>query len=147
MSRGDYSGDYASDSQNRDVPTRAAGWVQFAGVILLVNGIFSAVQGLAAILKADTYYAVVEGDLWLFDITGWGWFNLFLGALQIATAFGLFAEAGWARVVAIVLGVISSIVQMILLPLQPWWALIVIAINITIIYALVVRGDELRVTR
>ena len=134
----------AVDSEQYSVPTRAAGWVQFAGVILIVNGIFSAIQGFAAIVEADIYYAVVSGDLWLFDLTGWGWFNLILGALQIATAFGLFAEAGWARVVAIILVVISSIVQLILMPLQPWWALIVIAINVIIIYSLIVRGHELR---
>ena len=137
----------AVDSEQYSVPTRAAGWVQFAGVILIVNGIFSAIQGFAAIVEADIYYAAVSGDLWLFDLTGWGWFNMILGALQIATAFGLFAEADWARVVAIILVVLSALVQTILLPLQPWWAMIVIAIDINIIYALIVRGGELRQSR
>ena len=135
-----------STVQPRRAPTSRAwgGWVQFAGVILLVNGIFSVVQGLAAIIGPDTYYAVVEGDLLLLNVMGWGWFNLILGALLIATAFGLFAEAAWACTTAIVLAVISSVIQMLLIPAQPWWALIVIAIDITIIYALVARGDEIR---
>lgn len=131
----------ASTSQ----PTRVwAGWVRFAGVILLVNGIFSGIQGLAALIGPDTYYAVVSGDLFLFNVAGWGWFNLAIGVLLIATAIGLFTEAGWARVTAIVLAVISSVIQLLLVPVQPWWALIVIAINITVIYALVARGDEIR---
>jgi hypothetical protein len=135
-----------STAQQRQAsPSRVwYGWVQFAGVILLVNGIFSVVQGLAAIIGPDTYYAVVKGDLLLLNVMGWGWINLILGALLIATAFGLFAEAAWARTTAIVLAVISSVIQMLLIPAQPWWALIVIAIDITIIYALVARGDEIR---
>lgn len=48
-------------------------WIRFAGVILLVNGIFSVVQGLIALIGSDAYYAVVEGTLFLFDATGWGW--------------------------------------------------------------------------
>lgn len=126
-------------------PTRVwAGWVRFAGVILLVNGIFSGIQGLAALIGPDTYYAVVSGDLFLFNVAGWGWFNLAIGVLLIATALGLFTEAGWARVTALVLVVISSVIQLLLVPVQPVWALIVIAINITVIYALVARGDEIR---
>ena len=136
-----------STTNTRQAPTTSrvwTGWVQFAGVILLVNGIFSVVQGLAAIIGPNTYYAVVEGDLFLFDVTVWGWFNLILGALLIATAFGLFAGASWARTTAIVLVVLSAVIQMLLVPAQPWWALIVIAIDVTIIYALVARGDEIR---
>ena len=115
--------------------------------MLLVNGIFSVLQGLAAVIGPDTYYGVVEGELLLFDAQGWGWFNLILGALLLATAFGLFREAGWARVTALVLVILSAVVQMMLLPLQPWWAFIVIAIDMTIIYAIVVRSEELREPR
>jgi hypothetical protein len=134
-------------AQHRPRSGAWAGWVRFAGVILLVNGIFSVLQGLVAVIGPDTYYAVVEGELFLFNVAGWGWFNLLLGILLIATAFGLFAEQNWARITAIVLAVISAVVQMLLVPVQPWWAVIVIAIDMTIIYALVARGDELRESR
>lgn len=135
----------STDNARRAPTSRVwSGWVQFAGVILLLNGIFSVIQGLAAIIGPSTYFTVVDGDLFLLDVSGWGWFNLILGALLVAAAFGLFAGASWARITAVVLAVISSIIQMLLIPAQPWWALIVIAINITIIYALVARGAEIR---
>ena len=125
----------------------AAKWVTFAALMLLVNGIFSVLQGLAAVIGPDTYYAVADGELFLFDVQGWGWWNLILGALLVATAFGLFSEARWARVTALVLVIASAVIQMLLLPLQPWWAFIVIAIDMTIIYAIVVRSEELREPR
>jgi uncharacterized membrane protein len=31
-----------------------------------------------------------------------------------------------------------------LIPAQPWWSLIVIAIDVLIIYAIIAHGDELR---
>lgn len=119
-------------------------WIRFAGVILLLNGIFSVFQALVALIGSNTYYAVVEGTLFLFDTTGWGWWNLFIGAFLILTAFGLFASATWARVVGVVLAVLSAVVQLMLVPVQPWWSLIVIAIDVLVLYALVAHGNEHR---
>lgn len=121
------------------------GWIRFAGVILLVNGIFSIIHALVALVGPNAYYAVVEGTLFLFDTTGWGWWNLFIGIFLILTAVGLFAGQTWARVVGVILAVLSAVVQLLLVPVQPWWAFIVIAIDVLIIYALVAHGDERRV--
>lgn len=138
----------STESSRRDTPrTEWAGWVRFGAIILLVSGIFSAIQGLAALIGPDAYYTIVDGDLFLLNVEGWGWVNLILGLLLIVTAYGLFSEAGWARVTAIVLAVLSTIVQMLLMPLQPWWSFIIISIDVLIIYAVVVRGQELRGAR
>ena len=119
-------------------------WVRFAGVILIVSGIFSAIQGLAALLGPEAYYAVVDGDLLVFDIAGWGWWNVAIGALTLITGLALLREALWARIVAVVLAILSAIVQMILVPVQPWWSLIAIAIDVLVIYAIVARGRPRR---
>lgn len=120
------------------------GWIVFAGIILVANGFFSVIQGLIAVIGPDTYYAAANGSLWLFDVDGWGWWNIIIGALIVATGAGLFAGQTWARVVAIILAVLSAIGQMILLPAQPWWSLIVIALDVLVIYAVTVHGREMR---
>ena len=119
-------------------------WVRFAGVILIVSGIFSLIQGLAALLGPDAYYAEVNGTLLVFNVAGWGWWNVFIGGLTIITGLALLNGALWARIVAVVLAVLSSVVQMILVPVQPWWSFIVIAIDVLVIYAVVAHGKELR---
>lgn len=119
------------------------GWAKFAGVILFISGAFSVVQALVALIGPNTYYAVENGTLWLLDLTGWGWWNLIIGALLIVTALALFAGQTWARVIAIILAVLSALGQLLLIPAQPWWSLIVIAIDVLIIYALTVHGNEL----
>ena len=121
-----------------------AGWAKFAGIILLVNGIFSGLQGLVALTGPDTYYLVAPGTLFLFDQTGWGWWNLFIGVFLILTALAVLTGRTWARVVAVVLAILSAVVQLLLIPVQPWWSFIVIAIDVLIIYALIAHGDELR---
>lgn len=124
--------------------TAWTGWVFFAGVILMVIGIFSAVQGVVALIGPNSYYVATEGSLWLLDVAGWGWWNLIVGLLLVLTAVALFAGQTWARIVAVVLAVLNAIGALLVIPAQPWWSVIVIAIDILVIYALIVHGRELR---
>ena len=49
--------------------------------------------------------------------------------------------------VAIILAALSAIGQLFLLPTQPWWSLIVIALDVFVIFALTVHGQELKASR
>ena len=120
------------------------GWVRFAGVILIINGVFSGLLGLTALTGPDTYYLETPGALFLFDAKGWGWWNVALGVLLILTAVALFAGATWARVVGVVVAGFSAVVQLMLIPQQPWWSVIVIAMDVLIIYAIIAHGEELK---
>ena len=110
----------------------------------MVSGIFSAVQGLVALIGPSTYYVVTEESLWLLDVTGWGWWNLIIGLLLVLIAVALLAGQTWARVIAVILVILSAVGQLLLIPAQPWWSLIVIAVDVLIIYALIVHGRELQ---
>jgi hypothetical protein len=120
------------------------GWVTFAGIILIIDGVFVGLQGLVALTGPDTYYLSTPRALFLFDARGWGWWNVALGVLLILTAVGLFSGAAWARIVAVILAGLSAVVQLMLIPAQPWWSLIVIAIDVLIIFAVIAHGEELR---
>ncbi|HUG51575.1 MAG TPA: hypothetical protein VLZ78_11320 [Terrimesophilobacter sp.] len=131
------------NSTHAATSTGWAGWARFAAVILIVSGIFSAVQGLVALIGPNSYYVVANGDLFLFDVAGWGWWNLIIGVALLLTGLALFTGAMWARVVAVVLAVLSAVVQLLLVPAQPWWSFIVIAMDVLIIYAVIAHGNEL----
>jgi hypothetical protein len=122
------------------------GWGWFAGTILLIAGAIDAIYGLIAILQpGSAYFVATEGGLFLFDISGWGWWHLLIGLALILVALALFTGATWARVVAIILAAVNAISHLFLLTSQPWWSLIVIALDILVIYALTVHGRELEV--
>ena len=44
-----------------------------------------------------------------------------------------------------ILVALNAIGQLFLLPVQPWWSLIVLTLDILVIYALTVHGRELKV--
>jgi hypothetical protein len=121
------------------------GWVGFAAVILMLSGVFSLVQGFVALIGSNYYYVVQDGSLLLFDLTGWGWWNLIIGAALVLAGLALFTGATWARIVAIIAASLSAIGQLFLVPAQPWWAFIVIAIDVLIIYAVTAHGREIAV--
>lgn len=120
------------------------GWVGFAAIMLILNGAFSLVQGLVAVIGSNYYYVVTNGSLFLFDLTGWGWWNLIIGAVLVLTGVALFTGATWARVVAVIAAGLSAIGQLFLVPAQPWWAFIVISLDVLVIYAVTAHGRELR---
>ena len=136
----------SASSQTRQVNTpRRTGWASFAAVILLLNGLFSATQGLVLLIGPESYRSVdVNGEFVLFDLTGWGWWNLILGVLLIVAAAWLSVGGAFGRIVAVIVAVISAVFQVVLLPVQPFWSLVIIAVDVLVIYAVVVHGDELR---
>ncbi|MGN6125683.1 MAG: DUF7144 family membrane protein [Humibacter sp.] len=121
------------------------GWGWFAGIVIIVAGVFDAIYGLIAIVGPDSaYFLKTDGSLALLNISGWGWWHLILGLFLVLVGIALLGGATWARVIAIILVILNAIGQLFLLPVQPWWSLIVLALDIVVIYALTVHGRELR---
>jgi hypothetical protein len=71
-----------------------------------------------------------------FDVTTWGWIQLILGIVVALAGVGLLAGRTWARVVGITLAVLSAIANFLFIPHHPFWALLVIALDIFVIWAL-----------
>ncbi|GAA1833152.1 DUF7144 family membrane protein [Agromyces salentinus] len=123
------------------------GWVAFAAAILMLNGVFSILQGIVALAGSDYYFAVAGGALFVFDLTGWGWWSIIIGALLVLVGVALITGATWARVVAVIIAGLSAIGQLFLIPAQPWWSIIVIAVDVLVIFAITVHGKDLRHAR
>jgi hypothetical protein len=55
-----------------------AGWVAFAGFLMLIIGTLDSLQGLTALIK-DEYYVLAPNRILVFDLTTWGWIMLIWG--------------------------------------------------------------------
>jgi hypothetical protein len=73
-----------------------------------------------------------------------GWIHLILGIVVALAGVGLLAGRTWARVVGITLAVLSAIANFMFVPHYPFWALLVIALDVFVIWALAAHGRELR---
>ena len=120
-----------------------AGWIGFAGILMLIIGSIDFFQGLIALFE-DEYYVVTRSGYLVFDLTAWGWIMLIWGILLVLAGLGLVAGQGWARWFAIVAMSLNFIGQLGFLgnSQYPLWSLTVMALGIIVLYALIARWDE-----
>ena len=53
----------------------ATGMVLFAGVVMMVTGVWHALAGLGALVN-DKVYVSTPNYIYGFDLTGWGWIHV-----------------------------------------------------------------------
>ena len=122
-----------------DVSGWALGAIAFAATILTMVGVFQVITGLVAVFN-DEFFVVTRNYTFDLDVTAWGWIQLLVGIVAIAVGFGLYSRATWAGITALVLVSISAVVNFFFIPYYPIWALVVIALDVWVIWALTRPG-------
>jgi hypothetical protein len=117
----------------------AVGGITFAGVMLLIIGVFQIIDGLVAIID-DNFYVVAKNYTFNLDTSAWGWIHLLLGIALVFVAFGLFSRSAWAGVTAIMLATLSAVVNFFFIPYYPLWSILIIALDVWVIWALTRPG-------
>jgi hypothetical protein len=120
-----------------------AGWIGFAGTLMLIIGGIDFFQGLIALFE-DKYYVVSQSGYLVFDLTAWGWIMLIWGVLLALAGVGLLAGQRWARWFTIVVVSLNVFAQLGFLgnSQYPLWALTALALNVVVLYALIARWSE-----
>jgi hypothetical protein len=120
-----------------------AGWIGFAGLVILIIGGLDVFQGLIALLE-DNYFVVSRSGYLAVDLTAWGWGLVIWGALLILTGLALIRGRTWARWVTLVLVTVNifGILGFLGNSQNPIWALTVLTLNVIVLYALTARWTE-----
>jgi hypothetical protein len=119
------------------------GWVYFGVALMAMIGIFDVIAGLIAIFD-DNFLVGSAGKIFVVDATAWGWTTLALGVLILCAAVAVTRGAVWGRAVAVVMATLNAIAQLSIIRAYPIWGLLIIALDVFVIYALIVHGGELR---
>jgi hypothetical protein len=119
----------------------AAGWATFAGLMMILIGLFHAISGLAEVVDPDTY-AVTENYVFKLSSNAWGWIHLLGGIIIFFAGFAIFRGAVWGRTVGVILAIVSAFAAFAWLPYAPVSAIVIIAIDITVIWALTAHGRD-----
>jgi hypothetical protein len=122
------------------------GWVGFAGIMMVMVGIFQVIEGMAALFRDQYFLVTKSGLLVTANYTAWGWTHTILGIVVIAAGFGVFSGRIVARLIGILLALASATVNLAFLSAYPVWSTILITLDVIVIYALAVHGGEARKT-
>jgi hypothetical protein len=120
----------------------AMGWATFAAIMLLIGGVWGVIVGIVGIAE-DEFFVVSPDWVFQFDATAWGWIHVIVGIILVLSGIGIFSGNVLARTVGVIVAGISMIANFAWLPYYPVWAIVVIAVDIAIIWALTAHGRDL----
>lgn len=121
----------------------AVGFIVMAAVLMITGGIFHFIEGLAAIINDDQF---ILGFNYAYDVSvsTWGWVHLVIGVVMALAGLALFSGAMWARMVAVLIAVLSAIVNFVFIPYYPIWSLVMLVICAGVIWAVIAHGGEMK---
>jgi hypothetical protein len=113
----------------------ASGFAVFAGLMMIIVGINQAILGFAGVLESDVYVPV-QGYVYGFDLTTWGWLHLGFGLVLVLTGVSVLRGKAWARAAGIWVVMLNLVASFVFIPYYPVWAVLLIAINVAVIWGL-----------
>jgi hypothetical protein len=119
------------------------GWISFAGVMLIIGGTLGVIFGIIAAVNDNWVVFTNRGEVSL-DLSTWGWVHIIVGAIVVLAGFGVFTGNILARIVGVLVAVVSLIANFLWLPVYPVWSIIIITIDVLVIWALTAHGGEMR---
>jgi hypothetical protein len=123
-----------------DETARGAGWLLFAGIVLIVAGTLNIIWGIAAVDDANFF---VEGERYIFeDLNTMGWIVLVIGVIQVLAAFSIWAGGEFGRWIGILAGCLSAIGALLSIPGFPLWSVCVFLISVLVVYGLAAYGGQ-----
>ena len=130
----------AGSTGGRHADGRGYGLILFASILLLVAGFFNMIYGIAAI--ANSHVFVANAHYVIGDLRAWGWVTLIIAVLQLVAAAGILAGNQLARWFAVAVVGLNAIDMMFFIPAYPFWALVIIAVDVVALYGLCVYGSR-----
>lgn len=130
----------SASSDDRAVPPlERSHWVAFAGILLMLSGLFDIINGFVALLDHGYYETTADhgNRLLIFNYAAWGWVWIIVGIAQLLAGVGVFVGSRAARITGIVLAAACMVGQLIFLSTFPLWSVITMALSVLVIYGLV----------
>jgi hypothetical protein len=121
----------------------AMGGLVFAASMMILIGVFQILGGLVAIID-DEWFVVTPNYTYDLDVTAWGWIHLILGIVLVIGGAALLQRKVWAGALAVALAMLSAIANFFLIPYYPFWAILIIALDVFVIWAITRPGVLLR---
>jgi hypothetical protein len=119
---------------------QGAGWLTFAGIMVLIAGILNVIWGIAAIDSANFF---VEEERFIFsDLNTWGWIILTIGIIQVSASLSIWSGGQFGRWIGILGASLSAIAALLSTPAYPLWSLAIFGLDLLIIYGLSAYGGQ-----
>jgi hypothetical protein len=127
--------------------TKWVGWVLFTGVVMMVSGLISLIQGFVALFDDDFYLVKAESLAIELSYTTWGWLLVAFGVMLLGAGYAVMFGHLWARFITLIIVFVHAMINLTFLAAYPIWSIIAIALDLIAIYAVAVHGAEGKMLR
>lgn len=107
-----------------------------AGALMIVSGATGFLAGLAMVIRGG-FFTFHAGYAYAWTTSNWGYAELILGGLIFFAGVCVLLGMTWARVLGVMLAVVSAVASFLTIPFFPVWSIVLVALNVFIIWALV----------
>jgi hypothetical protein len=119
---------------------KGAGWVLFAGIMLLIAGVMRFFDGIWSLSYHAGLPEHLQGSVLGTNLKTYGWVYIVVAIILVVSAFGVFVGSQLARWIGIFAGAVSCISAVWWMPYYPIWSLTYVVIGALVIYALAAHG-------
>ncbi|WP_374211924.1 hypothetical protein [Streptomyces sp. C10-9-1] len=113
-----------------------SGATVLAASLMIFGGVMAIFEGISAIAEDDLFVAT-RNYVFEFSLTGWGWVHLILGFVLVLAGIAVLGSGAlWARFFGVFVASLGAIANFLWIPYYPLWALVLVAVNIFIVWAL-----------
>ena len=124
------------------VDDRGAGWITFAGIILIFEGVMRFFDSIWAFRYNGQLPAALQDATFSDNLTTYGWIYLLVGIILVLAGIGVLYGSQFSRWIGIIAAAIGALSAVAWLPYYPVWSLIYVFIAVMVIYALSVYGGR-----
>ena len=123
-----------------DESVEGAGWLVFAGIMVLIAGTLNCIWGIAAV-DGSTFF-VEDTKFIVEDLNTMGWIVLGIGVLQLIAAFSIWAGGEFGRWIGIIGASLGALGALLSIPGFPLWSVCVFSLNVLVVYGLTAYGGR-----
>jgi hypothetical protein len=129
------------ESVRETPPVQGAGWLLFAGVMLLVLATLNIIWGIAAV-GSSAFFVADASYILITDLAVWGWIAIGLGALEVLAALSIWRGGSFGRWFGIAVAAVGIVGALLSMPAYPLWSLAAGALAVLVIYGLAAYGGQ-----
>lgn len=116
------------------------GWLLYAIFILTFAGLMNLVYGISAL--ANSAFFVNDARFVFGNLHTWAWILIAFGVLQLLAAVSVFNGGEFGRWAGMVIAGLNVLVQFGSIQSYPFWAILIIAFDVLVIYGLAMYGGH-----
>jgi hypothetical protein len=112
-----------------------------AAVLLIIGAGFHLLMGIAAEIN-QAFFEPVDDYAYDLDMATWGWLQIGVGIALALTGFALLSGSVWARILAVLVVIVSATVNFLQIPYYPFWSFAILVVNAFILWAVIAYKPE-----